>query len=91
MKVQIKNEEYTVRFNHVRSNNTFTECVVEISGVPYGEGMAILSEGDRFVKEKGRKLSLKRALKSAQVNDKQTRKAIWDNYHISTNKKERIK
>lgn len=91
MKVQIKNEEYTVRFNHVRSNNTFTECVVEISGVPYGKGMAILSEGDRFVKEKGRKLSLKRALKSAQVNDKQTRKAIWDNYHISTNKKERIK
>ena len=53
--------------------------------------MAILSEGDRFVKEKGRKLSLKRALKSAQVNDKQTRKAIWDNYHISTNKKERKK
>ena len=39
----------------------------------------------------GRKISLKRALQNANIVDRKIRKNFWDNYHILTNKKERIK
>ncbi len=61
-----------------------TECRVAIDDVDAFSGHAILSDKDQFCKEKGRKVSLRRAIFGLP---KEHRKDIWTAYF---NRKENI-
>ena len=93
MKVQVQETEFSVKFYHQNQpeSGVFTDCRIEVGDKTLGKGRAILAKGDSFVKDMGRKISLKRALQNANIVDRKIRKNFWDNYHILTNKKERIK
>ena len=73
-------------------SNPYTQCVIENKTNPQirGIGVANLAKGDRFCKDKGRKISMKRAINAIGLN-KETRKLFWIEYHKMTNKLTRIK
>jgi len=58
-----------------------TSCLIgkKDNALPWGIGYSICATGDMFCKEKGRKLSLGRAMQNAQL-PKEERKVIWELY-----------
>ena len=71
---------------------SYTECYIENKTNPMEAaiGTAILAKGDRFCKDKGRKLAMKRAMIAFGLN-KPTRKLFWIEYFKMTNKLNSIK
>ena len=100
MKVKLNSGvEYWVSFHHENYTNTnlvgmtnFSKCIIENKTNPEinGTGIAVLSKGDKFCKDKGRKLAMKRAMKDVGLA-KPTRTLFWNEYHKLTNKLQRIK
>lgn len=101
MKVKLNSGvEYWVSFyhaNHTNSNKTMelesnTKCYIENKTNPElkSTGIANLSKNDKFCKDRGRKIAMKRAMRNLGLN-KETRKLFWNTYHEYTNKKQRIK
>lgn len=102
MKVKLNSGvEYWVSFYHSNHTNnsskkldnfeqkeSYTKCIIENKTNPMtaGVGKAVLAKGDRFCKDMGRKLAMKRAMFGFGLN-KQTRKLFWDEYFKMTNKK----
>jgi hypothetical protein len=83
---------YTSRWQHFRKkccgqitksyNLTDTECILEnlTQGKIRYTGLALQNPNDRFVKDTGRKLAMKRALSSFTG---QFRSAFWNHYHTA--------
>ena len=95
MKVKLNNgTEYWVSFfHHVKNDRPpYTKCIIENNNEKslVGIGVATLATGDRFCKDKGRKIAMKRAMNAIGLN-KETRKLFWIEYHKMTNKLNRIK
>jgi hypothetical protein len=85
------NPKLRFRFFHVREEKSYysakTICVVEKiyeewdnNWRPIAQGIARCSKGDVFSRATGRKLSLERALLSANLKEKEVRKQIWKTY-----------
>ena len=84
MKVNLNGSVYIVKWKHPEYAyvSRGTECTIKDgnSGI-YGIGKAICSKNEQFVKDKGRKISLARALNSCTgVFKKNDRKVFWDEY-----------
>ena len=95
MKVQLENGvEYWVSFfHHVKNDKSpYTKCIIENNNEKnlVGIGVATLAIGDRFCKDKGRKIAMKRALTNLGLS-KEVRLLFWNQYHKMTNKLTRIK
>ena len=103
MKVKLNSGvEYWVSFYHENYTNhdditqstlsSYTKCKIENKTNPefIQDGIAVLRKGDRFYKDYGRKLAMKRAMNNLGLN-KETRKLFWNTYFEYTNKKQRIK
>jgi hypothetical protein len=90
MKVQVKNNIYYISFKH--ENNcgkedcrSYTHCSIKKEGeeIPVGIGTAQLSLKDTYNKEKGRKITLVRALANAGFS-KEVKTAFWEQYRTSS-------
>ena len=66
---------------------SYTECYIENKTETnhLSQGIAKLAQGDRFCKDRGRKIALKRVL-NAMGLDKPTRTLFWNSYFKMTNK-----
>lgn len=94
MKIKLESGvEYSVKWRHENTTNetgnkypSFTECFIEnlTNNEIKGEAKAILSPTDNFNKDKGRKISMKRAMKIVGLA-KPTRKLFWSKYFEMTN------
>lgn len=71
-----------IRWQHSNNGEKLTNCEIK-HGDNLFVGQAICSEKDNFCKDCGRKLSLKRALKSTEYN-KDLRRGIWEAYRRMT-------
>ena len=72
---------------------SFTECKIEnkTNSSIKGTGYAMVGKNEKFFnKDKGRKISLKRAMQKIGLN-KETRTLFWNEYHKLTNRFQRIK
>lgn len=72
---------------------SFTECKIEnkTNSSIKGTGYAMVGKNEKFFnKDKGRKVSLKRAMQKIGLN-KETRTLFWYHYHLLTNNVLRIK
>jgi hypothetical protein len=74
----------TIRWRYPIKTKEITQCFItnSLSGldnIGNYDGMAICADGDHVNKEKGRKLSLARAMKKASI-PKEERKVIWEIY-----------
>lgn len=76
MKFMLDGSSVSISFKY---KNAVTMCHLEIDDNMYG-GYALCSSLDKFNKEKGRKIALRRALELAGV-DKGHRRVIWIKYH----------
>ena len=98
MKIKLNSGvEYSVKWKHENHTNSdeatkaekksFTECIIENLTNPEirGSAIAILSDKDSFVKDYGRKISLKRCMNKISLA-KSTRKLFWKNYFQMINK-----
>jgi hypothetical protein len=58
-----------------------TACFIDMDSLPFpiAQGLAKCVKGDHFCRDTGRKLSLSRALKEANL-PKEERKVIWELY-----------
>lgn len=78
---------YIVKWKHEKKDTTYllydhlTRCIVKTKDLhlPIVETTALCSKKDVFSKEKGRKISLKRALEKLHLT-KQERIKIWKDY-----------
>lgn len=69
---------YKIKWQYV--GNVFTHCyITNLIGAILAEGTARRVKNDHFCKDTGRKLSLARALKDAQLS-KDERKVVWEIY-----------
>lgn len=66
-------------------DGTDTICTIERNEVHHASGMAHCTPTDIFCKDKGRKLSLARAMKNALLS-KEERIKVWNDYRNMTNK-----
>lgn len=97
MKVKLNSGvEYWVSWYHYTQHNENpyvpfpfygTKCIIENKTETnhLSQGIAKLAQGDRFCKDRGRKIALKRAL-NAMGLDKPTRTLFWNSYFKMTNK-----
>jgi len=92
MKVQIKNNIYYIGFKHENNCDkedcrSYTHCSIKKEGVetPIGTGIAQLSLKDTYDKEKGRKITLGRALANAGFT-KEEKTVFWEQYRTSSPK-----
>ena len=79
MKVKSNNKEILISFSHAKDKKS-TTCVATIVKNKEAKtfvGIARLSSKDQFVKEKGRKVSLTRAIHNLPKED---RKLVWETY-----------
>lgn len=103
MKIKLNSEvEYWVSWEHGNFVNeshqydkqllSYTKCIIENKTNPsIKEGISKLGKNEKFFnKDKGRKISLKRAMLAIGLN-KETRTLFWNEYHKLTNKKLNIK
>lgn len=103
MKVKLNSGvEYWVSFYHENYTNhdditqstltSHTKCKIENKTNPEftQNGVALLSKGDKFCKDLGRKIALRRALNQLGLS-KEVRTLFWNQYHLMTNKLKRIK
>ena len=67
-------------------DGTDTSCTIELNGVYHASGMAHCTPTDIFCKDKGRKLSLARALKAVPLLSRSERNNIWQVYRRMTKK-----
>jgi len=75
----MKTEKYKVKWCY-RHLPIHTYCdIVGDNDVLISSGVATCSRRDHFCRETGRKLSLARALKNAQIS-KEERKLFWEKY-----------
>lgn len=88
MKLRYNNIDYWVGWKYTQTRlGKETTCLIEIKGfVPVGKGVSVCKEEDLFIKETGRKLSLKRALNDLFPDNKEARKFFWDSYFYRDNK-----
>lgn len=77
MKVKIKDQEFIVRWKHWQEQK-ITYCHIYEGKRIKGYGTAFCSKNDQFIKEMGRKVSLKRALSGYT---KEQRTIFWQTYH----------
>jgi len=71
---------YSVRWVHRHFPiSTYCDIYEENLPLPVGSGKAICHCTDQFCKETGRKISLARAMKNANMT-KNTRASIWEAY-----------
>lgn len=79
--------KYRAVFSYRRDSGRLTATICALgldqNFAVEGIGVAVISPGDNFCKETGRRLSLKRAMMDAGL-DKETRTQIWEAYRIST-------
>lgn len=85
MRVNHDGEQFKVVFKHgcTFGGKKFTRCIIECDEKHVSEGLACCSSRDQFSKERGRKLSLARALNEAfshKDSAKDIRKAFWEEY-----------
>jgi hypothetical protein len=85
VRVNQDGKEFKVVFKHdcTLGGRRFTKCLIECDGGPTFEGVAFCSSKDHFSKERGRKVSLARALKEAFLSTdsaKSIRTAFWNAY-----------
>ena len=95
MKVKLNSGvEYWVSFfHHVKNDKSpYTKCIIENNNEKnlVGIGVATLAIGDRFCKDKGRKIAMKRALTNLDLS-KEVRLLFWNTYFLMTNKKHLLK
>ena len=90
-KKTMKTNDYVIKWNHIYVDPSApstgagcfnTVCVLSEENKPFGYGVAICSHKDNFCKDTGRKISLARALKNANI-PKEERKSIWEVYRLS--------
>lgn len=90
MKVQIANADYIVKWQHHNTTilgtskkipKSYTLCWIEKDNKLVTEAKALLHPGDRYQKDKGRKISLKLVLDSF---NKPERALFWNEYHKMT-------
>jgi len=88
MKVAFDNNQYKVSWQH-NSGELFTRCKIYNNDLfqPLALGTAYCSEHDNFDRNKGRKLSLSRALDELFGQDRETRKLFWNEYYKMRNGK----
>lgn len=67
-------------------DGTDTSCTIELNGVYHASGMAHCTPTDIFSRDKGRKLSLARAIKNVPLLSKEDKKMIWEAYRTMTTK-----
>lgn len=72
----MKIDNYSVRWRHFIEEGR-TICVLEENEDKIGLGAAHLAECDQYNRSVGRKISLARALRDADI-DKNDRTVIWD-------------
>lgn len=89
LRVVVEGDLYSIYWEHNQEwwkwnvdNLPGTSCTIEWCGgepgwTPVATGYSILHPSDRFDKEKGRKISLARALKNWP---REKRKLIWESY-----------
>ena len=75
----MKTEKRKIRWRYVKINLTFCYICNKDCDDPEGLGYAKCSISDKFNRDIGRKISLARALKSADI-DKEERTEIWNAY-----------
>jgi len=71
---------YSIKWSY-RHIPVITYCAIYENELPFaiGEGSAVCSRNDLFCKNTGRKISLARAMKNANMT-KNTRASIWEAY-----------
>jgi hypothetical protein len=84
----MKTKNYEIRWHYTgMEHNLFlcgTYCIINNENT-FFYGKAICSDNDHFSRDKGRKLSLARALKNSNIS-KEERKEIWEAYRNLTKK-----
>uniref|UniRef100_A0A6M3LRG7 Uncharacterized protein n=1 Tax=viral metagenome TaxID=1070528 RepID=A0A6M3LRG7_9ZZZZ len=65
------------------THKPMTECLLQNGDTLLNRGSAFCNVNDHFVRDKGRKLSLLRAMKNAGMS-KEERKVIWELYRNMT-------
>lgn len=90
MRVNVNGQEYVMSFRHMNAGQgqlNLTLCFVDKkdevqpAGFRLVHGVARCVPEDQYVKEKGRKIALGRALLFLFPEDKATRTRFWEAYH----------
>jgi hypothetical protein len=76
MKIEINDKKYYVKFKHIRKTTTICNIISQDKNTI---GVSTKHPKDNFNKERGRKISLTRALITANLN-KEERKEFWKVY-----------
>jgi len=80
MRVKINTTIYNVEFYHENKISIKTRCRITVDGMYFiRTGYATVNPKDNFCKEKGRKISLARALKECEF-EKKDRTIFWNEY-----------
>jgi len=82
MRVIINTTTYNVKFSHYQNKvkHSFTECKITINEKQFiGVGCAIVHPKDNFCKEKGRQISLTKALNNLKF-EREDRTIFWNEY-----------
>ena len=83
----MKTKKYVIKWIHdVKERRTVCMVSDEKWRVQHGTGMTHCASTDTYCRDKGRKLSLARALKDARLS-KEERTEIWEAYRTMGNKK----
>ena len=84
MKVNLNNNVYIVKWKHpeittFNGNVRSTECTIRNESLTFVTETAICSVKEQFQKDKGRKISMARALNKLHLQ-KPERKIFWEEY-----------
>ena len=82
--------EYDTTTQKELTSNTNCIIVNELNPGIKASAFAFLAKGDKFCKDRGRKIALKRAMSSLGLN-KEARRLFWQQYFLTTNQKHRVK
>jgi len=84
----MKTDKYLIRWQYDRTQNSptrFTYCYLLDGEYGVSVGYARCTVNDNFDKDKGRKISLARVLKKAEI-PKEERTKIWETYRTMSPK-----
>jgi len=86
--VDINGNKYRVTFSHqTDSEGRYTQCFIKDNDeTTVYEGVAECNPNDNYVKSKGRKIALARALQTMNL-DREVRENVWNKYFSRCPKK----
>ena len=82
--------EYDTTTQKELTSNTNCIIVNELNPGIKASAFAFLAKGDKFCKDRGRKIALRRALNQLGLS-KEVRTLFWNTYFLITNKKHLLK